>query len=234
MRRFPVIAVCALLFLVAIPAPAHAWWDWLDDYSGPGTFRGPSLMWRLVCFNDPLVEQRAGATPLTLTNGNVQKFLQDLHLPTPAIDLNTQATLSQLRADGPNATVSLLQFRDLLATAIEGLSQERDAAKKGMTTKAGQEQIAAQNALNTIDSSLMKAKTAYKEAELALQAEVDRVGALANPGNSVLRSVNSLKSITGVSEGKQQYETNQHLALPRRFQALWVVSCNRPRILSRR
>ena len=56
-----------------------------------------------------------------------------------------------------------------------------------MTTKAGQEQIAAQNALNTIDSSLMKAKTAYKEAELALQAEVDRVGLWLIRANSVLR-----------------------------------------------
>jgi hypothetical protein len=105
MRRFRHYPV-ALLFLVNARARARVV-GLAGRIQRRGPFRGPSVMWRLVCFNDPLVERRAGATPVTFTDGSLQKFLQDLHA-RPRFDLNTGGTLSQLRADGPNTTVSLL------------------------------------------------------------------------------------------------------------------------------
>jgi hypothetical protein len=57
MRRVVVIALCAVSFLITLPAPAHAWWDWLEEYSGPGPFTGFDFQWRLACINDPLPEQ---------------------------------------------------------------------------------------------------------------------------------------------------------------------------------
>jgi hypothetical protein len=58
-RRIIVIALCVLSFLVSLPAPAHAWWDWLDEFSGPGPFTGVDLQWRLHCIQDPDAFERA-------------------------------------------------------------------------------------------------------------------------------------------------------------------------------
>ena len=59
MRRVIVIALCALSFLVALPAPAHAWFFWLDEYSGPGGFIGFDVQWRIACINDPAPRETA-------------------------------------------------------------------------------------------------------------------------------------------------------------------------------
>jgi len=45
-RALGFVAIC----LVLAPAPAQAWWGWLDDLSGPGRFRGPLFEFRLICF----------------------------------------------------------------------------------------------------------------------------------------------------------------------------------------
>jgi hypothetical protein len=52
MRRVFVTALCAASFLFVLPAPAHAWFDWIDQLSGPGPFIGFDLQWRLVCVQD--------------------------------------------------------------------------------------------------------------------------------------------------------------------------------------
>src|SRR6267142_1035934 len=45
-RALGFVAIC----LVLAPAPAQAWWGWLDDLSGPGRFRGPLFEFRIICF----------------------------------------------------------------------------------------------------------------------------------------------------------------------------------------
>ena len=100
MRRCPVIALCALPFLVTLPAPAHAWWDWLEDYSGPGPFTGPTSCGASPASMIRWLNRGPALRHLPSRMGTFRNSFQDLHLPTPAIDLNTQATLSQLRADG--------------------------------------------------------------------------------------------------------------------------------------
>jgi hypothetical protein len=50
MRTPKATAVFLLVSLMLSPAPAHAWWGWLDDLSGPGTFRGPQFEFRAMCF----------------------------------------------------------------------------------------------------------------------------------------------------------------------------------------
>lgn len=61
MRRVIVTALCAASFLFMLPKPAHAWFDWIDQLSGPGPFIGFDLQWRLVCTADPVA--RAGKDP---------------------------------------------------------------------------------------------------------------------------------------------------------------------------
>jgi hypothetical protein len=52
MRRVIVIALCVLAFVITLPAPAHAWWYWLDELSGPGPFTGPQFDFRIACFGE--------------------------------------------------------------------------------------------------------------------------------------------------------------------------------------
>jgi hypothetical protein len=50
MRRPFVILVLLACFEFLAPTPAHAqFWRWIDELSGPGSFDGVSLPWRLVC-----------------------------------------------------------------------------------------------------------------------------------------------------------------------------------------
>src|SRR4051812_27962147 len=55
MRRFIVIGLCVSSFLITLPAHAHAWWYWMDEYTGPGPFTGFDVQWRLACLADPAV-----------------------------------------------------------------------------------------------------------------------------------------------------------------------------------
>jgi len=45
-------AIFVVAFVLLIPARAHAWWDWLDQLSGPGPFSGWDLQYRVFCFED--------------------------------------------------------------------------------------------------------------------------------------------------------------------------------------
>ena len=49
MRRSFVILVFLVCFQFLIPTPAHAWWRWVDELSGPGSFNGVSIPVRLWC-----------------------------------------------------------------------------------------------------------------------------------------------------------------------------------------
>src|SRR6476620_2109776 len=42
------IALCAVM----APAPAYAWWGWLEKMSGPSGLNGPQIEVRAVCFGD--------------------------------------------------------------------------------------------------------------------------------------------------------------------------------------
>src|SRR5262249_50579284 len=56
MRRVTMIAACCVLVQLLTPTPAHAWWDWLDQLSGPGPFMGWDVRYRLACIQDPSVD----------------------------------------------------------------------------------------------------------------------------------------------------------------------------------
>ncbi len=75
--------LCAAAELVA-PAPAHAWFAWLDQLSGPGPFAGFDVQWRIACIADPAVP----ALALQTLEARRKKALEDAlskvpPLPTP-------------------------------------------------------------------------------------------------------------------------------------------------------
>src|ERR1700722_20631342 len=90
MRRARSALILTVLFGLMRPAPAHAWWDWLDELSGPGKFKGWHLEARLVCFTERVSTQ----TP-TETQSQSQSQTQT---PAPA------PTQTPTRASGANET----------------------------------------------------------------------------------------------------------------------------------
>jgi hypothetical protein len=60
--RHLVIATCCVVVQLAAPAPAQAWWEWIDQLSGPGPFTGWDFQWRMVC----IPETRPGAINISL------------------------------------------------------------------------------------------------------------------------------------------------------------------------
>lgn len=66
MRRVCAIALCSTLCLLVLPERANAWWDIIEELSGPGKFYGWDLDLRLFCLNDKVDATRAGTdTPET-------------------------------------------------------------------------------------------------------------------------------------------------------------------------
>jgi len=59
MRRVIVTALCAAAFLFMRPEPAHAWWDWIDQLSGPGPFQGIDFQWRVACVDEKLTDRNS-------------------------------------------------------------------------------------------------------------------------------------------------------------------------------
>jgi hypothetical protein len=57
MRRVALTLLSAFLMLVAFPNPAAAWWEFLEELSGPGWWKGFDVDARLFCLVDTLPEK---------------------------------------------------------------------------------------------------------------------------------------------------------------------------------
>jgi hypothetical protein len=67
MRRFFAVLGASALLLVAAPSPAGAWWEIIEQLSGPGPFKGWSIEPRLVCFVEPDGPGPAAKQPRTVS-----------------------------------------------------------------------------------------------------------------------------------------------------------------------
>src|SRR3954454_21948135 len=52
MRTFKTSLMLVAFFLLLAPAPAQAWWGWLDEMSGPGPWMFTDLQFRIICIED--------------------------------------------------------------------------------------------------------------------------------------------------------------------------------------
>src|SRR5690349_19899678 len=57
MRRVALTVFSTALMLVSFPRPAAAWWEFLEELSGPGWWRGFDIDARLFCLVDPLPQE---------------------------------------------------------------------------------------------------------------------------------------------------------------------------------
>lgn len=151
MRAFrATLGVLAVSLLLA--SPAHAWWGWLDDLSGPGPFWGAEFDFRIVCLmEDPpwaeafaeaqvaaallqpageqtnlTADQRQAITTLRNDMNSVQPR-PTIVTPAGALDLakRIQQQLDSLRTSLPAETQSAVEraLSSLRATAVPRVSK---------------------------------------------------------------------------------------------------------------
>lgn len=78
--RIALLMLCAVTIEWAAPPPAHAWFGWLDKFSGPGRFHGFEFDLRLYCFGEANAlkafrERLATARYITATLGRSAEVL---------------------------------------------------------------------------------------------------------------------------------------------------------------
>src|SRR5262245_54652950 len=52
MRRLGIVVLCSAAVQLMIASPAHAWWGWLDELSGPGPWMFVDGRYRIYCVQD--------------------------------------------------------------------------------------------------------------------------------------------------------------------------------------
>jgi hypothetical protein len=93
MRRALMTVCCGLSFLAMTPSPAHAWWDFIEQLSGPGPFWAVDVQFRVFCWvRDP--SPGAAATGEFQVNSGGGVVLSACKIPSgrvrrAALDLGT-------------------------------------------------------------------------------------------------------------------------------------------------
>jgi hypothetical protein len=112
MRRIFLIGVCCIAAQLATPASAHAWWEYIEAFSGPAFGWGWDIELRLVCFtaspgrDQPVSTMMPSAglffSACELPTGHIRKGSIDLGFhysrskPTPEFADGQQVTLIML------------------------------------------------------------------------------------------------------------------------------------------
>ena len=101
MRRLCPSLILAGLFQMWSPAPAQAWWEWLDELSGPQGLKGPQFEARLVCFGNELPANLSGAL------AEPRRLTAAARIIDPSDSL--EAAMRGLPGDGRTAGLTRLQ-----------------------------------------------------------------------------------------------------------------------------
>jgi hypothetical protein len=114
MRRFVAAVVCSVALQVIVPAPAQAWWERIEEWSGPGPFTGWTVDARLVCFGRGAGpdNQLETADDTKIATGGLVLSACRLEKRRAAIDLGMgflKAKGSPLYAGGKEISLTILE-----------------------------------------------------------------------------------------------------------------------------
>jgi hypothetical protein len=150
MRTLKAVVGLVVLFVLIGASPAHAWWDWLDDLSGPGPFNGVQLDFRVLCvMNQPslleanlaLARGQALTLPLLREHDELRRRLENLGgatLRSRSDVLETAKNLAKL-VDDIEGPVPPSPNRQLATQALRDAAQllRTSAVPKTSSTKFG-------------------------------------------------------------------------------------------------
>jgi hypothetical protein len=102
MRRVALTLVWTALIVVVIPSPAAAWWEFLEELSGPGRFYGWDIQLRVFCVTD--------AIPLNADNTRKkdQEVTTKSFVPATVGVLTSTCRPEEIKTEG-NATLKYKQ-----------------------------------------------------------------------------------------------------------------------------
>jgi hypothetical protein len=173
MRAFKT-TLSLLVLLLVVPAPAQAWFGWLDNLSGPGPFNGAEFDFKLLCFMDQPSWQQAVAAKQSLVDfENFSKtMMAAATVVTPAARQN-----NQLREDIGRLSMDL--FMD-----IEKLSAKLNLQQIGIPDQHASEDALAkvhagfQRVFKALDPPLSNEQMNTLKILQALETAVERTSSM--------------------------------------------------------
>ena len=235
-----VIAI-ALVLTTMMPAPAFAWFGWLDKYSGPGPWHGIRLEWRITCFNDDDVWVDAAAVTQSAVSATVataadpaKRALILKGLSVLTADFNVLPTQRKLIA-APRPVGSDSAILDFAVAIQERTPKTTGVARESAVAKEFADKV------NTALANSFRSLKDFPEAEalaalwdraaLAWNAAADDPSARFFPGLRALKplSLNTTCSDRRAEAFHSAYGTNRrsHANLDFTYQRLWAKAEDR-------
>ena len=72
--RIVATTLCAVLLELAIPTPAHAWWEYIEQLSGPGKFYGWDIQFRVYCVVEKVTNTKKDGESNQVDETQVKRF----------------------------------------------------------------------------------------------------------------------------------------------------------------
>jgi hypothetical protein len=100
MRPIKLTILFLVLATLVFPAPAHAWFGWLDNLSGPGPFHSKQVELRLVCFGEksPIPDLSRQLRVARARTGAMKEVIHRREIPEPSEIESVIAAWRDLRA----------------------------------------------------------------------------------------------------------------------------------------
>jgi len=203
MRRISGALIIAVLLQLVAPAPAHAWWEFIEPWSGPGWWQGPDIDARLVCFVDSVSRpEKKAATDKTEA---ARKSTVDLRAKYPAWapGANGVFVTRVEAADGELTSVlneweKVLNEWELLAlrsadrvTEIQRLMRDVRQNRRPSVAQAANALVAASDVgVNAAPDSPQR--KAYQSAQAAYQDAIAQVFALIETQDRAAETIASI------------------------------------------
>lgn len=144
MRWLERSVLLCLAMVVLTPAPAHAWFEWLDYLSGPGRFYGVKADVRVYCFGKKQPESFSALRTRLL---ELQKTPQEPRAATELLDIQKKireinvglnvVDLGKLAAQEERVRAAAAQPNEILDGTTAALADLRDLEKASVAIASG-------------------------------------------------------------------------------------------------
>jgi hypothetical protein len=203
MRRISGALIITMLVQLITPAPADAWWEFIEPWSGPGWWKGPDIDARLVCFVDSVSRPEANAA--NKRTEEARQFANARRNNFPAWDPQVTDFLSRVKTASTEWTGALNNWETVLnewqllaarsadkAAPVRRLVQDvrRSAESSGRSVFSTAEALVALAPSPAIATA--EAKSAYEIAQANYKNAVTETLALADAYD---RSAEAIASI---------------------------------------
>lgn len=199
-RRIGMMLALCLAIEASAPAPALAWFGWLDEWSGPGKFWGVLYEARLLCFGPDSgiaavlesVERAQVATRFSLASQQTKTLTVDSSVVKPWLDALVELRDAQIRWNAPkiyrNAVSDMIQKFEKRETIL--LADVESVVHQAIVSRGGQ--------IDTMVGTgmLWSACSDKKERRVSIELNVNDWHGFDNQNNNKFSGGTSIRLIT--------------------------------------